>query len=126
MTAGALLPSVQARVKGLAMLAEAVGLPYPRPFAPLVHRLDASFEGVTGHVYVPDRPAPAIVLVPGAAPRGKDDPRVVRLATAVARAGRVVLVPDLILAQRRFDFEDLDRVVRSVLALSRHRFVRGR
>jgi pimeloyl-ACP methyl ester carboxylesterase len=125
MTAGALLSPVQARVKGLAMLAEAVGLPYPRPFAPLVRRLDASFGGVTGHVYLPDRPAPAIVLLPGAAPRGKDDPRVVRLALAVARAGRVVLVPELTLAQRRFDLQDLERVVRAVLVLSGHRFVVG-
>jgi pimeloyl-ACP methyl ester carboxylesterase len=121
----AFLPPIQARVKGLAVLAEAVGLPYPRPFAPLVRRLDASFGGVTGHVYVPDRPAPAVVLLPGAAPQGKNDPRLVRLALAVARAGRVVLVPDLILAHRRFDLRDLDRVVRSVLALARHPFVRG-
>jgi hypothetical protein len=120
-----LLPGVQARVKAAGVLAEAVGLPFPRPMAPLVRRFDASFAGVTGHVYVPDRPAPAVVLLPGAAPRGKDDPRAVRLALALARAGRVVLVPDLSLARRRFDFEDLERVVRSVLVLSRHPLVRG-
>jgi pimeloyl-ACP methyl ester carboxylesterase len=121
----AFLPPLQARVKGLAVLAEAIGLPYPRPFAPLVRRLDASFGGITGDMYVPDRPAPAVVLLPGAARLGKNDPRAVRLALAVARAGRVVLVPDLTLAHRRFDLRDLERVVRSVLALSGHPLVRG-
>jgi pimeloyl-ACP methyl ester carboxylesterase len=121
----ALLPPVQARVKGLAVLAEAVGLPYPRPLAPLVRRFDASFGDVTGHVYVPDGPAPAVVLLPGAAPLGKNDPRAVRLAVAMARAGRIVLIPDLTLARRRFDFRDLDRVVSSVLALDGHPLVQG-
>jgi acetyl esterase/lipase len=112
------LPPVQARGKAIAVVAEAFGIPFPRPLAPPVRRLDASLDGVTGHVYLPALPAPAIVLLPGAAPLGKDDPRAVRLALALAHAGRVVFVPDLTLAERRLDPEDVDRVVRAVEELT--------
>ncbi len=37
----------------------------------------------------------ALVLVPGAAERGKDDPRLIALATSLARARFLVLVPDI-------------------------------
>lgn len=40
-------------------------------------------------------PRAALVAVPGAVPRGKDDPRVVAFATTLARAGFAVLAPDL-------------------------------
>lgn len=56
---------------------------------------------VAGHRYRGDlyRPADgakaALVLVPGAAPQGKDDPRLVAVARALARARFAVLVPDL-------------------------------
>jgi pimeloyl-ACP methyl ester carboxylesterase len=124
-TALAFLPPIQARGKAAAVLAEAVGVPFPRPFAPAVSRQDASLDGVTGHLYVPDRRSPPILLVLGAAPRGKDDPRAVRLARSLARAGRVVFVPDLTLAERRFDPDDLDRIARSVVALDEHPSTRG-
>jgi hypothetical protein len=114
------LPAVQARSKALAVLAEAVGAPFPRPFAPEVRRVDTTLGDVRGDLYLPDRPAPAVLLVLGAAPQGPADPRAVRLATSLARAGRVVFAPRLTLAQRRFDEEDLDRIVRSVLALEDH------
>ncbi len=94
-TVVALIPSVQARGKALGVLAEAVGVSFPRPFAPPVRRRPVSLDGVTGHLYVAGRSAPAMILVPGAAPRGKDDPRAIRLARSLARAGRVVFVPDL-------------------------------
>jgi pimeloyl-ACP methyl ester carboxylesterase len=116
----ALLPPVQARGKAAAMLAEAVGLGFPRPFAPPVSREEATLDGVTGDLYRPDRPAPAILLVLGAAPRGADDPRAVRLARAIARAGRVVFVPHLVLAEQRFDEGDLDRIARAVVGLDEH------
>ncbi|MGH2674485.1 MAG: hypothetical protein ACRDKA_06665, partial [Actinomycetota bacterium] len=119
------LPPVQARGKAVALLAEAVGLSFPRPFAPAISRQDASLDGVTGHLYLPERPSPAILLVLGAAPEGKDDPRAVRLARSVARAGRVVFVPDLVLAEQRFDQDDLDRIARSVVALDEHPGTRG-
>ncbi len=119
------LPPVQARGKAAAVLAEAVGLPFPRPFAPEVSRREVALDGVGGYLYAPEDPAPAILLVLGAAPRGKDDPRAVRLARSLARAGRVVFVPDLTLAERRFDPDDLDRIARSVVALDEHPRTRG-
>jgi pimeloyl-ACP methyl ester carboxylesterase len=43
----------------------------------------------------PGCPRAAIVLVPGAVPRGKDDPRLTAFAATLARAGFAVLTPDL-------------------------------
>jgi pimeloyl-ACP methyl ester carboxylesterase len=120
LTVAALLPAVQARGKAIAVLVEAVGGSFPRPLAPSVERKDVSLDGVTGHLYVPDRPSPPVLLLPGAATRGKDDPRAVRLARSLARAERLVFVPDLTLASRRFDPEDIDRIVRAIVALSEH------
>jgi acetyl esterase/lipase len=125
-TALGLLPPVQARGKAMAVLAEAVGLNFPRPFAPTVDRREATLDGVTGDLYVPARRSPPILLVLGAAQQGTDDPRAVRLARSLARAGRVVFVPDLTLAQRRFDPADLDRIARSVVALDEHPGTSGR
>lgn len=49
-----------------------------------------------GDLYRPTAGAAAsLVLVPGAAPEGKDDPRLVATARALARARFAVLVPDL-------------------------------
>lgn len=115
-----LLPPVQARGKALFVLAEALGLPTPRPFAIPIRRGTVSLDGVTGHLYVPGRPSPPVLVLPGAAPLGKDDPRAVRLAEALARAGRMVFIPDLDLYQQRFIQEDLDRIARSVVALDAH------
>jgi len=42
-----------------------------------------------------ETPRAALLLVPGAAERGSDDPRLVALATTLARARFAVLVPDL-------------------------------
>lgn len=53
----------------------------------------AEYRGASGH----DRRCPraAIVVVPGAVPQGKDDPRLVAFAVTLARAGFAVLAPDL-------------------------------
>ena len=49
-----------------------------------------------GDLYIPgELPLAGIVLVPGVAARGKDDPRLVAFATTLARARFLVLVPDL-------------------------------
>ena len=51
-----------------------------------------------GDIYGPggaDTPQAVTVLVPGVVPRGKDDPRLVALGRTLARAGFLVLVPDL-------------------------------
>jgi pimeloyl-ACP methyl ester carboxylesterase len=112
------LPSVQARTKAAGMVLEALGLDVPRPFAPSVLRREATLDGVDGDIYLPARSGPPILLVHGAAALGKDDPRLVRLARAVARSGRVVFVPSLVLAERRFVGEDVERIVRGAAALS--------
>lgn len=48
-----------------------------------------------GDLYDTPSPKAALVLVPGAARAGRDDPRLVAFATALARARWRVLVPDL-------------------------------
>lgn len=53
---------------------------------------------------------PLVVVVHGANPGGIDDPRVGRVATSLARAGRRVLVPALALGERTFERLDLDRI----------------
>jgi pimeloyl-ACP methyl ester carboxylesterase len=121
-----LLPPVQARGKAVAVLAEAIGLPFPRPAAATVTRTAATIGAVPGDLYSPGQPAPAIVLIPGAAPGGKDDPRVIRAARAIARAERVVFVPTLELAERRFVEEDIERIAAATAALTDHELVRGR
>ena len=49
----------------------------------------------TAHVYEPagDGPFAAVLLVPGVNPAGPNDERIVNLATGLARAGMVVMVP---------------------------------
>ncbi len=76
-----------------------------------------------GDLYRPgEGPKAALVLVPGAAPGGRDDPRLVRFATTLARARFVVLVPDI---------ENLRRLyvrpedVRSIADALRHLSARG-
>ena len=51
----------------------------------------------TGDLYLPTHAEPlaGIVLVPGAVPQGKDDPRLVAFATTLARARFAVLAPQL-------------------------------
>jgi pimeloyl-ACP methyl ester carboxylesterase len=113
-----LMPPVQARVKAAGMVLGALGADVPRPFAPPVIRREVSLDGIEGDVYLPAGSGPPLLLVHGAAVQGKDDPRLVRLAHAVARSGRVVFVPQLVLAERRFVEDDLDRIVGAALALA--------
>lgn len=59
-----------------------------------------SFTGESGHypvdLYVPaGHPAAALMLIPGAAEQGKDDPRLIAFARTLARARFLVMVPDL-------------------------------
>jgi pimeloyl-ACP methyl ester carboxylesterase len=111
------MPGVRARAKAVAVIAESLGLPFPRPFAAEAPRREIVLGGVTGDVYGEKEPWPAIVLVPGAAPDGKDDARIVRLARALARARRTVFVPQLALAEKRLVTGDLEALVAVVLAL---------
>jgi pimeloyl-ACP methyl ester carboxylesterase len=57
---------------------------------------DFSGRSYEADMYVTgNSPLAALVLVPGLAPRGKEDPRLVDLATTLARARFAVLVPNL-------------------------------
>lgn len=58
--------------------------------------------------------APRLLLIHGANPEGKDDPRVRRLARALARSGREVLVPQLGLRHQKLDQNDLNRIRESI------------
>jgi hypothetical protein len=72
-------------------LKESTPDPVRRPVAYALQ--DRDYEG---DLYLPGEPPLAgIVLVPGAAERGKDDPRLVAFATTLARTRFLVLVPDL-------------------------------
>ena len=58
-------------------------------------RTQAAINPHPATVRVPDCPRAAIVIVPGAVPQGKDDPRLMAFAATLARAGFAVLAPDL-------------------------------
>jgi pimeloyl-ACP methyl ester carboxylesterase len=61
-----------------------------------------------------------LVLVPGAAVEGKDDPRLVRFAGVLAEAGFTVLIPD-IASQKALQVgpENIDDVADAILALAK-------
>jgi len=115
-------PPVRSALKGAALVPEVV----PSP----IHLLSVLTPSPRrSHVQLPDgdadlyRPrglatAPAIVVVPGGNPDGKDDPRLVAFAQAVARAGRRVLVPQLGLRNQRLDVGDLLRIREAVSLLA--------
>jgi pimeloyl-ACP methyl ester carboxylesterase len=112
-----LVPGVRAVAKAPFVLGDVLGAPLPRPWAPPVERTVAEVGRVVVDRYSPGSAAPPVLVVPGAAPAGRDDPRVVSLATAVARAGRQVVVPELALYRQRLDLDDVDRVVQVAEAL---------
>lgn len=60
-------------------------------------RYSVSGRDHAGDLYAPGegRPLAGVVLVPGAVPQGKDDPRLVAFATTLARARFAVLVPEM-------------------------------
>lgn len=80
----------------------------------------------TGDLYRSGDAAAGLVLTPGASPQGKDDPRLVAFAEALARARFEVLVPDLPgLRNLRVCAGDADLVADALSALSRHRAAAG-
>jgi pimeloyl-ACP methyl ester carboxylesterase len=110
--------SVRGRGKGLAVLAESAGYAFPRPFAKRVTQTRVELApGVEGDLYDPGVPAPAIMLVPGGAPRGAEDPAMIRLARSFAGARRVVFVPELALSRQTFEWSDIEALRAGVLAL---------
>jgi hypothetical protein len=120
------VPPVHVRVTAALAVARAVGLPVPGMFGSSVsvRRLVVASD-LVGNLYLPSWPAPGVVLVHGAARGGANDPRIERLASAIARTGRVVFVPQLELRFRVLSPDDIDRLVRSVLLLEQFPFVDG-
>lgn len=89
-----------------------------RPFAPTVEVEQRTVGGTPADVYEPDGDAPTVLLVPGAVPAGRDDPRVRQLAYVLARGDRRVVVPELAVYDERLVQEDVDRLVQAVTDLS--------
>jgi len=115
-------PPVRAGVKGLLLVPEVIPSPAhplslitPGPRRSLVHLADGEAD-----LYRPRgfAAAPGVVLTHGANPGGKDDPRIVGLAEALARAGRRVLVPQLSLRFQRLDLTDPVRIREAVSFLA--------
>lgn len=66
-----------------------------------------------------------LLLIHGINPTGKDDPQLVLLAKNLARAGFLVMVPDLEQMKRlRMRPSDIEDIVQSFIYLSRHRQAR--
>lgn len=113
----AVVPPLRARAVGLPTAADAVDLGLPRPFALDVSRRGTELGGIAADRYGRGAAVdPAMVLVPGATPEGRDDPRVVQLATALARSGRTVVVPELEVYRPTLVPSDLDRIAAVVEA----------
>lgn len=95
-----------------------------------VHRATLTYrprgEARTGDLYRTDDPLAGLVLVPGAALLGKDDPRLMAFAQALARARFEVLVPDLPgLQNLRVCADDIGIIADALWVMSRHRAARG-
>jgi fermentation-respiration switch protein FrsA (DUF1100 family) len=82
-------------VEAASLLADIARLHEARPVA----RDEVVYPGAErprrAHLYRPQRPRAALVLVPGAAERALDDPRLIGFADALRRRGFLVLVPEL-------------------------------
>ena len=115
---GTLAEPVRLRAVAATTVADALDLPVVRPAAPEVTRERTRLNGVEGDRYDVGPDAQAVVLIPGAAPRGIEDPRIVQLAEAIARAGRTVFVPQLEVYEETLVVADVDRLVAATLALS--------
>jgi acetyl esterase/lipase len=107
----ALHPDGRATTKAAFVLDDAFGGPLPRPLALSVERSEEEIGGVVVDRYSSRADAPRILLLPGAAPAGRDDERVVSLASSLAAAGREVVVPELSLFSEELDVDDVGRVV---------------
>ncbi len=90
--------------EAILVMADAAAGPEPsrlKKTTPAPRRTSVSYRVAdrshTADLYLPGngQPAAAIVLVPGAVPQGKDEPRLVAFAQTLARARFAVLAPDL-------------------------------
>jgi dienelactone hydrolase len=118
-------PPVRANVKGLLLMPEVIPSPAhplslftPNPRRSVVHLADGEADLYRPRALVGFAAAPGVVLVHGANPGGKNDPRIAALAEALARAGRRVLVPELSLRFQRLDAADPFRIREAVSLLA--------
>jgi pimeloyl-ACP methyl ester carboxylesterase len=114
------LDPVRTRIRTAAVLADALDLPVVRPFAAEVERRPTTAGGVEGDRYdpLPEPTRPPMVLVPGATPAGREDPRVIRLAEAMARTGMTVFVPELEVYHQDLVRQDVDDIAAAAAALA--------
>ncbi|MGY2001833.1 hypothetical protein [Blastococcus sp. SYSU DS1024] len=112
-------PAVRATAKSVFVLDGALDGPLPRPWARPVERTEQEIGDVVVDRYAPAADAPPVLVVPGAAPAGRDDERVVSLASSLAAAGREVVVPELSLYDEVLDVDDVARVVEVAAELCR-------
>jgi pimeloyl-ACP methyl ester carboxylesterase len=114
---GILARPVGQQFVAIVTVAEGLGMDVSRPFAPAIDRERSTIGDLEVDRYAPDGGhtdtvrRPAIVLVPGASPAGRDDRRVVAIATALSRADRVVIVPELEVYGEDLVPADIDRIV---------------
>lgn len=111
-------PPVRSRAKGALVAIEALDFPV-RPLGwitPPPHEREIELPTTTADLYRARgfSHQAGIVLVHGANPGGKDDPRIVDLARALARSGRRVLVPQLGLRHERLDRRDTTRILDAI------------
>lgn len=121
----AVAPPLWARTVAFTTVADGLDLSVPRPFAPEIERDVDDAGGVEVDRYGPRGwadavgPMQAVVVVPGATPSGRQDARVVAVSEAIARAGRVVVVPELQVYEEDLVPADVDRIARVVRALAK-------
>ena len=58
-------------------------------------RRQVMLAGQAGDLYAPTDPRAALLMIPGVTPAGRDDPRLIAFALALARHGFLVFVPEL-------------------------------
>lgn len=113
-----LAPGPRAWITAAATVTDGVDLPTWRPFAPAVTVRTVTIADTPADVYTSRAGAPVIVLVPGAAPAGREDRRVRDLAELLARADRQVVVPELAVYGEDLVVDDIELLVDTVLHLS--------
>lgn len=112
MTGAALLahPASRVRLDAAALTFDVLDLGLPTASRTAVDRRTTSIGNTTVDMYGRHHIGRVIVLVPGAAPQGRDDERVVALAEAAARQGRMVVVPELDVYGERLTTADIERI----------------
>ncbi len=111
-------PESRMRLTAAAVALEALDVVTVDWFASDV-RVDTTTVGqVVVDRHASDEHAPVVVLVPGATPHGRADPRTVEVAHALARRGRTVVIPELDVYREQLVREDVDRLVDIVRALT--------